>query len=70
MAARNRAERIDASQDREAESQRDAGELNPMLRKPGGENGGAAAAEGEPESTEKLSADALNQCRIHRNPLP
>ena len=70
MAAGNGSKRVDAGQDSEAEGQRDAGELNSVLREGCRQDGAAAAAEGEPESAQKLCADALNQCRMHRNPLP
>jgi hypothetical protein len=59
------ADGIGHRQDGEAERQCDAGKADTELRKGGGENGAAAAAENEPERAEELGSQPLRHS-VHR----
>src|SRR4051794_26711133 len=54
MATRYVADRVSHSQDRQAECERDPNEANAELGKCRGQHGGAAAAQNEPTSADKL----------------
>src|SRR5579872_5727024 len=62
MAARNRADRIGHSQNREPEGKGDAGKTNPHRRKGGGQQRTATAAEYEPECADQLGRKFLEHC--------
>ena len=55
MAARDMADRVGHRQYRETERQRDAKKADPERGKCSGQNGAAAAAEGQPECAKELS---------------
>ena len=59
MPAGNAADRIGHRQHGQAEGERDADEADAEFRKGGGENGAAAAAEHQPERTEKFGEKSL-----------
>lgn len=64
--ARNVADSVRHGHDGQAECEGDTGESDPELRKSGGENGTAAAAEHEPKRTEELGAQTLRDAVHHK----
>ena len=63
--ARDMADRIGHGQHRQAERGRDAKKADPETGEARGKNGAAAAAEGQPERSEKFGDDAPTHIAIH-----